>query len=81
MFSLKVVGSTKTMSDHLDLANRLESRIKISPQEYDEIMTLREKTHNMRDYDPKGAVIDDAGTYYLERVDEMYRRSYRVVGE
>lgn len=81
MFSLRVKGSTQTMIDALDLENRLDARIKISPREYDGIMSVRETCHNMRDYEAVGTVVDDAGTWYLEAVDGLYRRSYRVVGE
>ncbi|KAL3900477.1 MAG: hypothetical protein SGCHY_001317 [Lobulomycetales sp.] len=81
MFSIKCVAPPTLMRENLNLDSRLESRIKISPQEYDEIMSLREKTHNMRDYDPVGQVVDDDGTFFLNRVDDKFRRSYSVIGQ
>lgn len=76
MFSMKIVGPTTTIFNNLNLAERLGSRVKISPAEFDEVMILREKCHNMRDYTPVSKVLEDEGTYVLDKVDDKYRRSY-----
>jgi hydroxymethylglutaryl-CoA synthase len=42
-------------------------------------MQLREMTHNARGYVPQSDVTVDsmfAGTYYLEEIDERFRRNY-----
>ncbi|KAJ3278177.1 hypothetical protein HK104_002585, partial [Borealophlyctis nickersoniae] len=79
MFSVTVRGSTAQMAQNLKLAERLSQRTKIEPEEFDRIMLLREKTHNVRDYEPTRAVDERnlfPGTYYLEKVDDKFRRKY-----
>ncbi|KAJ3191332.1 hypothetical protein HK101_007860 [Irineochytrium annulatum] len=77
MFSCHVRGSTTTMAANLRVAERLKDRVEISPSRYDAIMALREGTHNARSYNPVSVTDSDSlfpGTYYLEKVDEKYRR-------
>ncbi|KAJ3117601.1 hypothetical protein HDU96_006199 [Phlyctochytrium bullatum] len=79
MFSFYVRGSTANIASKLGVAKRLASRTKIEPAAYDAIMALREGVHNARAYNPVSP-IDDAnlfpGTYYLEKVDDKFRRFY-----
>ncbi|KAE9985647.1 hypothetical protein BLS_006730 [Venturia inaequalis] len=79
MFSLVVKGSTKEISQKLDVAARLESRRTVPPQTYDDMCNLREHAHLKKDYSPKG-VTDTLfpGTYYLTKIDEMFRREYAI---
>ena len=55
----------------------LEQRIKISPQEFTELMEVRVHNSHRTNYEPSGA-IDRLfpGTYYLKYVDDMHRRTY-----
>ncbi|KAJ2588418.1 3-hydroxy-3-methylglutaryl coenzyme A synthase, partial [Coemansia sp. RSA 1722] len=77
MYSFRVRGDTTAISESLDLAGRLDSRTKVSPAEFEAIMDLREKTHNATEYEPTGSVETlFPGTYYLQKVDSMYRRAY-----
>ena len=79
IFSATIRGSTSVMSKNLNVKSRLDSRTKIHPEKYDEIMNLREKTHNARSYSPQSKVEDDnlfLQTFYLENVDEKFRRNY-----
>ncbi|KAJ2700628.1 3-hydroxy-3-methylglutaryl coenzyme A synthase [Coemansia sp. IMI 203386] len=77
MYSFRVRGDTTAISESLDLASRLDSRTKVSPAEFEAIMDLREKTHNAIEYEPTGSVETlFPGTYYLQKVDSMYRRAY-----
>jgi hydroxymethylglutaryl-CoA synthase len=79
MFSLKVKGSVAAIKKKLNIAQRLADRTVIEPAEYDQIMLLREKTHNVKSYTPSGPVSTDnlfPGTYYLVGIDEKFRRSY-----
>jgi len=40
---------------------------------------LRKKAHLQKDYKPQGDVANIAeGVYYLEKVDDMFKRSYSV---
>jgi hydroxymethylglutaryl-CoA synthase len=79
MFSFRVIGDTSAMASRLDIKSRLASRTLCPPSKYDEVMHLREHTHNLRSYDPK-SVVDEAnffpGTFFLERVDDKFRRAY-----
>ncbi len=81
MFSLKCVRSPSQLRSTLNLSNRLhQQRVMIHPQEYDALMALREATHNKRDYVPVTPANEDnleKGTFYLEKVDDKFRRAYR----
>ncbi|KAJ3415713.1 hypothetical protein HDV05_004391 [Chytridiales sp. JEL 0842] len=79
MFSFTVKGSTEHMHKRLLLKERLEARTKVSPGDYDQIMQLREKTHNVRDYVPVSVVEESGfwkGSYVLAEVDGKFRRRY-----
>ncbi|KAJ3041263.1 hypothetical protein HDV00_009656 [Rhizophlyctis rosea] len=79
MFSLTVRGPTDALARNINLKNRLAQRTEIEPAEFDEIMNLREKTHNVRSYEPVRPADERnlfPGTYFLERVDEKFRRTY-----
>jgi hydroxymethylglutaryl-CoA synthase len=45
------------------------------------VRQLREENHNAVDYTPSGS-LDNLweGAYYLEKIDSMYRRTYKVKG-
>ncbi|KAJ1806787.1 3-hydroxy-3-methylglutaryl coenzyme A synthase [Coemansia sp. RSA 2523] len=76
-YSFRVRGDTSKIAQTLDLAKRLENRIKVSPAEFEKVMELREKTHNAQDYEPAGSIDQMIpGTYYLQKIDSMWRRAY-----
>ncbi|KAK9468559.1 hydroxymethylglutaryl-coenzyme A synthase C terminal-domain-containing protein [Lipomyces arxii] len=78
-FSFVVAGDTSEMKEKLDFKNKLESRKKLSPKEYEEYLELREKAHLAKDYTPEGTLDNIApGTYYLTKIDDRYRREYAV---
>ncbi|KAJ1978794.1 3-hydroxy-3-methylglutaryl coenzyme A synthase [Dimargaris cristalligena] len=80
MFSFRVKGSTAQMAKNLSLRDRLDSRTKVAPDAFDHIMSLRESTHQLRDYKPVGALESlFPGTYYLENIDSKFRREYKRV--
>uniref|UniRef100_A0A8C6T0J0 Hydroxymethylglutaryl-CoA synthase n=1 Tax=Neogobius melanostomus TaxID=47308 RepID=A0A8C6T0J0_9GOBI len=84
LYSLRVTqdhtpGSSldKLVSSLSDLQDRLNSRKKVSPAVFSENMKLREETHHLASYVPRGPVEDlFPGTWYLTRVDEKHRREY-----
>ena len=79
MFSLKVVGDVSEMQKQLNLKDRLEKRNIVDPKVYDEMCLLREKAHLKKDFQPVGQVDTLLpGTYYLDSIDDMYRRSYQI---
>ena len=70
----------------------MESRIKLTPEEFDQWMAAREANFGKCPYTPtvsdwtinsmQGS-IDHLyeGTYYLTKIDEKYRRFYAIKGE
>ncbi|KAJ1172117.1 hypothetical protein NDU88_003967 [Pleurodeles waltl] len=84
MFSVKVSQNTtpgsplnQILSSLSDLPGRLKARKQIKPDEFANIMKLKEETHHLANYTPQGKVSDlSPGTWYLTKVDEKHRRSY-----
>jgi len=78
-FTLRVKGDTSEIRGKLDLINRLESMKVVPCQEFVDALTLREENHNAAPYQPTGS-IDNIwpGTYYLESIDDKYRRKYAI---
>ena len=59
------------------LAERLEDRIKKSPIEYEECLKRREEHYHINDYNPWDETDTlYPGTYYLEKIDDKWRRYY-----
>ncbi|KAK4105157.1 hydroxymethylglutaryl-CoA synthase [Parathielavia hyrcaniae] len=78
-FSLRVKGSTEKISQVLDIPTRLTARRQVPPETYDAMCDLRKKAHLQKDYVPQGEVSTIApGTYYLTKVDDMFKRMYEV---
>ncbi|CAD5122931.1 DgyrCDS11327 [Dimorphilus gyrociliatus] len=81
MFSIRVgdkMNQLKRLYTGIsDVVSRLDSRTKIDPAVFDEIMALREITCHTAPHSP---VADVAaffpGTWYLTNIDETYRRKY-----
>ena len=62
---------------NLDILTRLQNRIKVSPQEYDKVMSYKEKLYNSNNYTPQDKIENlFENTFYLEKVDERWRRYY-----
>ena len=79
MFSLKVRGNTDELVKQVDLHTRLDSRRTVAPEVYDQMCALREKAHLKCNYEPQGATDTLLpGTYYLTKVDELFRRKYEI---
>lgn len=58
----------------------LENRISTTPEKFTEIMEIREKNCHKAPYIPVGPIESlHPGTYYLDSVDEMHRRTYKRV--
>lgn len=79
LLSLKVTGSVETMKKALNIKARLEGRITVAPEVYDKMCELRKQAHLQKSYAPKGSPDTIAqGAYYLENIDDVYRRTYQV---
>ncbi|CAG8441402.1 3132_t:CDS:10 [Ambispora gerdemannii] len=81
-FSIKIIAPITTIAKNLNIKNRLDSRVKISPEKFNEIMRLRDESHLKKDFSPVGdkSPVSDSffgGTYYLTRIDDKWRRFYQ----
>lgn len=85
MFTLKFHGKNlgdykeirKTNFDVMD--NLFQNRKKVSPLDYEIFQARKEKLYLSKDYSPENnACLEELyeGTYFLEHVDKMWRRSY-----
>ncbi|XP_053448242.1 hydroxymethylglutaryl-CoA synthase, mitochondrial [Nycticebus coucang] len=67
----------KLVSSTSDLPKRLDSRKRMSPEEFTEVMNQREHFYHEVNFSPPGDINSlFPGTWYLERVDELHRRKY-----
>ncbi|XP_025069394.1 hydroxymethylglutaryl-CoA synthase, mitochondrial isoform X2 [Alligator sinensis] len=67
----------KLVSSLSDLQTRLDSRKCIPPEEFAQIMKLREDTHHLANHTPHGSKDNlFPGTWYLQQIDDKYRRAY-----
>jgi len=79
LFSAKVVGSTEEIKKNLNLEERLAARRVLAPEGYEQFCELRKKAHLQKSYSPSGSAETIVkGAYYLESVDDMFRRKYQV---
>ncbi|QUC21951.1 uncharacterized protein UV8b_06192 [Ustilaginoidea virens] len=77
--SFRVNGSVETIAKTLNIPARLEARRAVPPEAFDAMCELRHQAHLKKDYTPKGEPSTIApGTYYLEKVDGMFKREYKV---
>lgn len=76
-YSLRVNGSTKEIAEKIQLKERLAAMDVRPCEEYVTALKLREENHNAVEYTPQGS-LDNIwpGAYYLEQVDNLYRRTY-----
>ncbi|KAF2275735.1 hydroxymethylglutaryl-CoA synthase [Westerdykella ornata] len=81
LFTLRVVGDVTEIIKQVNLMARLDERHVASPAEYEEAYKLRAEAYGKKNFTPRGDVarIGD-GVYYLEHVDEQYRRTYKIKG-
>lgn len=79
LLSLRVVAPTDRIAAAVDLHTRLDARRTVAPEVYDELCELRKKAHLQKGFTPAGSADTIAkGTYYLESVDDMFRRAYAI---
>jgi hydroxymethylglutaryl-CoA synthase len=84
MYSISVTNDVAKLQPLLDkisyIKPLLEQRIKISPQEFTELMEVRVHNSHRTSFEPSGSIERlFPGTYYLKYVDEMHRRTYEKV--
>jgi len=77
MFSVKVRKPVHHIKHALNLQQRLGDRVALEPEIYHDTVDQREKDYTKFDYEPDSSVEHYfPGTYYLDKVDELHRRSY-----
>ncbi|XP_068146965.1 hydroxymethylglutaryl-CoA synthase 1 [Drosophila tropicalis] len=81
MYSIRVTSDVekfKKFASKLDyVLPLLSSREKVSPEQFSQLMEVREKNNHAAPYTPTGKVgILFPGTYYLKDVDSLHRRTY-----
>jgi len=73
----KIESLTKLLNGISGVPDRLKSRQKVDPSIFSKTMKLREEVHHKAPYTPVGDVdVLFSGTYYLESIDDMHRRTY-----
>ncbi|OLN85090.1 Hydroxymethylglutaryl-CoA synthase 2 [Colletotrichum chlorophyti] len=78
-FSFRVNGDVSEIAKTLDIPARLDARNKLSPETFEAFCELRHKAHLQKNFTPAGDVSTiTPGTYYLENVDDMFKRTYSV---
>lgn len=78
-FSVQVKGDISQLVSNLDLKASLDNRTKVSPNEYEAALELREKAHLQKSFTPAGSTEHlRKGTYYLTAVDDKFRRTYEI---
>jgi len=77
MFSIVVKGSISELAVKLDAQRRLSSRIKVHPDQYHKTLEVKEQQYGKANFIPNDSIETlFPGTYYVESVDDMYRRKY-----
>jgi hydroxymethylglutaryl-CoA synthase len=79
IFTLKFSGNAylKIRKNNEDLLPNLRSRINVSPADYEKMLSKKEKLYLSPNYTPQDKIEDlFDGTYYIEKVDELWRRVY-----
>ena len=69
---------TRIICNVADMKSKLEERVNVEPAEFERTLEMREQTQHRNDFSPSGSIENFwDGTYFLEHVDDKYRRSYR----
>ncbi|OHE90937.1 hydroxymethylglutaryl-CoA synthase [Colletotrichum orchidophilum] len=77
--SFRITGDVTPLAKVLDIPARLEARTKLAPETYEAFCDLRHQAHLQKDFTPKGdASTITPGTYYLEKVNDKFQRSYSI---
>jgi len=79
-FSIVVKSSVQDIKLKANIVKKLSQRTFVDPKTFTHMMSLREKRVTANSYVPEGPISDlFPGTYYLEKVDDKYRRYYKRV--
>lgn len=77
MFSIKFNNSVEHIADTSDVIQRLNARTEVTPEEFTEILDVREQNYTKYEYKPTSDIASLVpGTYYVTEVDALERRFY-----
>eukprot|EP01117_Protostelium_nocturnum_P020266 TRINITY_DN9032_c0_g1_i1.p1 TRINITY_DN9032_c0_g1~~TRINITY_DN9032_c0_g1_i1.p1 ORF type:complete len:476 (-),score=165.55 TRINITY_DN9032_c0_g1_i1:55-1482(-) len=77
LFSLNINGSVAGISDKADVVRRLSQRTHHNAESFTAALKDRETFHSASNFTPKGSVDElEKGAYYLEKIDDLKRRTY-----
>ena len=77
LFGIECVGDYKNIQVNGDFTDIIEKRIKLTPEQYTEIMNEREQNHGKAPFKPKSTTENlRNGAFYLKEMDSKYRRVY-----
>jgi hydroxymethylglutaryl-CoA synthase len=77
MFSIVVRGSVEFIKQKQKVSKRLSQRNFVDPAEFTKLLGLREKHLLATKFVPEGPLEFFPGTFYLEKVDDKHRRTYK----
>jgi len=78
LFSLQITGPVQEIKNKAQIVKRLQQRNFVDPKIFTHMLSLREKRVTGHSYVPEGPINDlFPGTFYLEKVDDKYRRYYK----
>jgi len=78
LFSIKVTNSVSQIAKIANIGVRLHERTFVHPEEFTKILLQNEKRYSAQGYTPIQS-LDTIfpGAFYLEKIDENYRRTYK----
>jgi hydroxymethylglutaryl-CoA synthase len=78
MFSFHVIDSIEEMAKKINIQQCLSSRLFVHPEQFNNSLALREKRYLSNNFEPSDSLETlYPGTYYLDKVDENFRRFYK----
>jgi hydroxymethylglutaryl-CoA synthase len=77
MFSVVARGSVEFIKQKQKISKRLSQRNFVDPAEFTKLLGLREKHLNATKFVPEGPLDFFPGTFYLEKIDDKHRRTYK----
>jgi len=80
MFSFKVESPVTHIKQKLNLVERLNARVAITPEKFTETLFDREKNYTASNFKPSTPLNTiSPGSYYLSGIDNLERRSYQRI--
>lgn len=84
MYSISITNDPNTLERFTSkltyVKDLLECRQKVPPEEFSNLMEVREKNNHAAPYEPTGSVdVLFPGTFYLKSIDALHRRTYEQV--